>query len=119
MVVMHRFGVVIVGVAVIVVMIVTVTMPVVVRVCVPVSLVASGVLCHPFTTNLEFRGGDAGAKHTFGPDRVRGYREAAERASDFIERHTGVDERTQDHVTGRTREAVEIENGHDQTILSR
>ena len=45
-------------------------------------------------------------------------RQAAERAADVVERHAGVDQRAEDHVAGRAREAVEVENRQSRTILS-
>lgn len=62
-----------------------------------------------FTTYAEFCGRETGPYHALGPDDVPLNREAAQRPSDRGERHTRVDERTQDHVAGCTRETVEIE----------
>ena len=67
--------------------------------------------------HLELRRADARAIHSFGPDRVAIDRQGAERRADLFERHARVDQRADDHVAGGTREAVEVQDLHDLSIL--
>jgi hypothetical protein len=67
----------------------------------------------PLPTDIELRRADPCTNHGLGPDSVWGDREASKRPPDIVERHTSVDERAQNHVSGRTGEAVEVENVQD------
>ena len=71
-----------------------------------------------FAPDAELRGPNAGACDAFGPHRIRGNRQAAERPADIRERHAGVDERAEHHVARCAREAIEVENPQIPTILS-
>jgi hypothetical protein len=62
------------------------------------------------TANGELRGRDAGAIDALGRDHIRRNRQAAERTPYLVDGHAGVDERTHDHVAGRSRKAVEVES---------
>src|SRR5712691_11330474 len=72
---------------------------------------------HVLATDLELRRPDARALHPLGPDRVPIDRQAAERGANLLERHACVDQRADDHVAGRTREAVEVQDLHNLSIL--
>src|SRR5437879_2998925 len=77
------------------------------------------VMCMPgvLAADVELRRADACALHALGPDRFVIDRKTAERRADLLERHTRVDQRADDHVARRAREAVEVQNLHNLTIL--
>ena len=59
--------------------------------------------------HAELRGRHAGAKHALGGDGVAVERQAAEGASQILERQAGVEERAEHHVPGNPGEAVEVQ----------
>ena len=65
----------------------------------------------------ELRRTNSRALDAFGPDCFAIDRQTAERGSDLVERHTCIDERTDNHVARRTREAVEVQDLHNLSIL--
>lgn len=67
--------------------------------------------------DLELRRGDARPLHTLGPDCIMIDGQTAQRRPDVIERNACVDQRADDHVAGSTGEAVEVQDGHNPTIL--
>jgi hypothetical protein len=62
--------------------------------------------------DTEFRGRDAGLDDALGGDVPALDGEAAQRALQLVERQTGIEQRAEDHVPGRAREAVKVENLH-------
>ena len=67
--------------------------------------------------DLKFCRADARPLHTLGPNGVTIDGETAQRRPDVTERNACVDQRADDHVAGSTGEAVEVQNGHNPTIL--
>ena len=67
--------------------------------------------------HLELGRADARTLHALGPDRLAIDRQASESGADLLERHARVDQRADDHVAGRTREAVEVQDLHNLSIL--
>ena len=92
-----------------VVMIVPVVVPVVVRVRMPVVVMIVTVALPGFV-HRKLSGGHAGAHHFRGGYRGALNRQAAEGGPQFLERESGVQERSQDHVARCAGETVEIKN---------
>jgi hypothetical protein len=117
-----RIGVMII-VAVRVVVVVGVFAVVPVMVVVPVMFAATvfmivGVSRPAFPLHLELGGAHARARDALRPDCLGGDRQAPERPTHLGQRYPGVDQRAQDHVAGGTREAVEVKELHNLSILS-
>ena len=74
-----------------------------------VRVVQRGMLA----ADAELRRRDAGTGHPLGPHGRRRDRQAAERAPDVLELHTGVDQGAEHHVARRTCEAIEVEHLHN------
>jgi hypothetical protein len=68
-------------------------------------------------SDLELRRADSPALNAFGPDRLAIDRQAAEGGADLLERHARIDERADDHVARGAREAVEVQDFHNLSIL--
>ena len=83
------------------------------RMLMVVSVIDRGL----FAADVELRRGNARTIHALGPYSVAIDGQAPERRAQFVQRQPGVDERTQDHVAGGAREAVEVEDAHAWTIL--
>jgi hypothetical protein len=86
---------------------------VVVATTVVVGVVQRSVL----SLDAELCGRNAGPRDPLGPDSGRRNREAAERPADLLERYAGVDQRAEDHVSSRTRKAVEVQDLHNLSIV--
>ena len=56
---------------------------------------------------MHFCAADAGTQHGLGLDRPTTHRQASEHGSQFVDIGTGIDERTEGHIAGDAREAVE------------
>ena len=67
--------------------------------------------------DLKFCRADARPLHTLGPNGVTIDGETAQRRPDVTERNACVDQRADDHVAGSTGEAVEVQDGHNPSIL--
>jgi hypothetical protein len=74
---------------------------------------AAGIL----SADVELCRADSCALHTLGPDRITIDGQAAQRRPNLVERNACIDQRADDHVAGSTGEAVEVQNGHNPTIL--
>jgi hypothetical protein len=75
---------------------------------------------HGFLSDdAELRRANARSYDLFRPHRIRRDGEAAERAADVAEHDTSVDQRTEHHVAGGAREAIEVQDAHNRIILSR
>ena len=94
-------------------MIVFMVATVVVATTVVVGVVQRSVL----SLDAELCGRNAGPRDPLGPDSGRRNREAAERPADLLERYAGVDQRAEDHVSSRTRKAVEVQDLHKLSIV--
>ena len=70
-----------------------------------------------FANHAELRRTDARTDHGFRPDGFRRNGQAAERTADILERNTRVYQCTEHHVARGAREAVEVQNPHNRTIL--
>ncbi len=60
----------------------------------------------------ELGGRHAGAEHAVGRDVAAVDGQAAQRRTQPVERHAGVEQRAENHVAGGAVEAVEIEDSH-------
>ena len=67
-----------------------------------------------FADDTEFRRPDACTDDLLRPHRFGCNGETPESTADVVERHAGVDQGAEHHVTGGTREAVEVQNPHNQ-----
>jgi len=67
--------------------------------------------------DLELRRAEPCALHTLGPDCITIDGQAAERGADVFERNACINQRADDHVAGSAGEAVEVQDGHNPTIL--
>lgn len=76
---------------------VRVTMVVIVAVIVTVLVIEWSFLA----THVEFRGAYTRASDSFGPDIIRTGGQTPQCASKIVERQAGVEQRAEDHVTGR------------------
>src|SRR5678815_2387966 len=73
---------------------------------------------HRFLSDdTELRGADPRTNHRLRPDRIARNSQTAERTADVLERNARVDQRAEHHVAGRAREAIEVENPHNRSIL--
>ena len=70
-----------------------------------------------FSNHVELRRADAGADYRLRPDRTRRNCQAPERTPDVLERNARVDQGSKHHIAGRAREAVEVQNPHNRSIL--
>lgn len=67
--------------------------------------------------DLELCRADAGPVNALCPDCFMIDRETAQRRPDVLEGHAGINQGPDDHVAGGTREAVEVQDLHNLTIL--
>src|SRR5688500_734508 len=62
--------------------------------------------------HAEFRRGHAGLDHTIDRNLPALNGQAAQRVLQLVERQTGIEQRPENHVPGRAREAVKVEDLH-------
>src|SRR5689334_13906516 len=87
-------------------------------VAVVATIVVMGVVQRSvLSLDAELCGANPGAGDPLGPDRGRRNREAAKRSADVLELYASVDQRAEDHVSGRTGKAVEVQDLHNLSIV--
>ena len=90
--------------------------PVIVAVPMPACVVM--VRTRPvLATDAELGRCQARARDPLGPHGVMVDGQAAQRAANVLERYTGVDQRAQQHVSGHTGEAIDVQHLHNRSIL--
>jgi hypothetical protein len=106
-----------VPVRVAVAMIVVIVMMVVVIVGVSMGVLMNVRARQFLTHDTELRRSNSGANDLLRPDRFRRNRQTAKRATDLLYGDAGVDQRAKHHVSCRTREAIEVQDPHNLSIL--
>jgi hypothetical protein len=96
-------GIVVMGIVVMGIVVMGIVMVMIVWVMVIVMIVVR-------LADAELGGADTGAEHASGSDLHISQGEAAERLFQLVERQAGIEERTEDHVAGNARRAIEVQH---------
>ena len=108
-----------VGVGVTVITVVIMAAAVVVAPAAMMVLVIVGIIDRVcLAADGELRCSNASPTHAVDPNGSGRNRQTAERAPDLVERNARVNQRSDDHVAGRPREAVEIERRQTRSSYS-